>query len=70
MNDEIFEALRDHAQQIIPCWALADILAQCGLSQREISHIICEGIKRRQLGTVHFGKPKRKPTKSRLLVIM
>ncbi len=70
MPDEILEAIRnEYERQVYAVHELDAILTQCGFSQREISKIICEGIKRKQLGVVSFGKPRRKPSRNRLLVI-
>ena len=69
--DEILEAIRDQcAQQVFPCWELALMLENVGFTPRQTSAIIKEAIARKQLGVVSFGKPRRKPTKSRLLVII
>ena len=71
MPDEIFEAIRnEYERQVFAVRELDIILTQCGFSQREISRIIREGIKRKRLGVVSFRNVRRKPAKKRLLVIL
>lgn len=71
MPDEILEAIRnEYDRQVFAVHQLDTILTQCGFSQREISRIIREGIRRKQLGVVSFRNVRRKPAKKRLLVIM
>ncbi len=67
----LFETIvAEYSQQVFTCLELASILENIGLTPRQTSAIIKEGIARKQLGVIRFGKPKRKPQRDRLLVIM
>ena len=67
----LFETIKaEYSQQVFTCWELSAILENIGLTPRQTSAIIKEAIARKQVGTVSFRNVRRKPTKSRLLVIM
>ena len=67
----LFETIKaEYSQQVFTCWELSAILENIGYTSRQTSAIIKEAVARKQLGVVSFGKPRRKPTKSRLLVII